>query len=1401
MSTPSSPKAEYAKEVRFAVVMYGGVSLAIYINGVAQELLRMVRSTAESAKNQSGDPALLSGAATATDPLKGTERVYRKLSYLLSDDRLIAKCRKLAATAPGNASGSTPLSKMLDALIEDNDQPVSTKFVVDILSGTSAGGINAIYLAKALANDQQIDQLKDLWINEGDIALLLNDRRSVVGLNLRNQNQPQSLLNSRRMYFKLLKSLEDMEDQRPSVERFKSPYVDELDLFITATDIEGVDVPLRLSDGVVFEKRHRSVFRFRYGKAEVLGVDFNDFLRPFNPFLAFAARCTSSFPFAFEPMRLADIQEVVELFGAHRDYDPAQAEKKWKRYFFEELDPKTGSPIEPPRFSRRSFGDGGYLDNKPFSYATETLSQRQADVPVDRKLIYIEPSPEHPEDKPATFEKINALQNVKAAVLDLPTHETIREDLQRVLDRNQLIERVNRIVSSIEKDVNQYLPRGVQDLLRRQGGPGFSMRAMGTGTGGPPETTPVSDTESLEEPSGDARTSAHDPSGWAYMDLVDMVNKNSRYFLPYRRLRIASVTDEIARLFGRLANFDEKSAQFLAIRALVRVWRSETFVDYVEDGQEELETVNRFLWSYDFGYRQRRLSFVRAKADELSGFGNKLIKELEDLSLGYKKLGEEFDIPNLSKDVLYEFPQISLQDYGQRLLKFEKCPEKLLPVTRFIKSELNEISKDLRTWGRWLRSRQGRPQDEVRRSDNNDEPYPDEALRSPLLDYIENLGLTPEDLTYILGMTSESEPSSGQELNEDDHLARTQSLLDRSGKGHIRTSLRRTAEELAKNLELAFFQVRKRTDALFGPLAKYKPISRRGKQLQADHPGLLSSDEAEAVRGFLSYYYNQFDDYDQIRFPIMYETDYGEADVVEVIRISPEDAVSLIDEREEFLSGSGPGGKARQKLAGISLHHFGAFLDRTWRQNDIMWGRLDGAERLISGLLPGKPDEPIRQELIREAHSAILMEELKPESVKGLQNVISEALMRASGGLSINDAVAVTLGPLEKSAVKTRLEEIMRLSLKDDELLSFMSKGYEVNRQLDPKTMLSSISRSTQIIGKMFEDMASANGLEGKRLAWIARLGKIFWGLIEVAVPRSIPYLMFRHWLKLLYLFEVILIIASTLLLQPELQKFGLLIFGITVAIHLVVWVLSDIMEVKRRWQTVLKYLATVGGVAFVLLGVFLASALLGFETSWEIIKKAHGWFVGHQPGGLNRTLLTRLIVSSIFFLFFLWAIRDDLCEIWLRLLGRTDLITFKPIGILTTAAEKVQIRKQPFTDLYLIPLRLSDSPVRRWTKQFRENWKKTNLQALSGTAVRFRDHELLLFCRIDQVKTAFSNLTKAVGDTNESYRRLVAKAQQKAETRRRKKEAKAAAKKEHEQLIKEEVNSVLDQLKTPRPD
>ena len=217
MTSSSTPPIECTREVRFAVVMYGGVSLAIYINGIAQELFHMVRSTAKGA---TGSNALLldlsetpGRSSDTVNRLSGTERVYRKLSYLLSNQGLLNEYREFLKDQPSSqrgddsgqpdetvsASDENDISKKLEKILAENTEPINTRFVVDIMSGTSAGGINAIYLAKALANDQQIDQLKTLWLNEGDIALLINDKASVTGLELENQQPPQSLLNSRRM--------------------------------------------------------------------------------------------------------------------------------------------------------------------------------------------------------------------------------------------------------------------------------------------------------------------------------------------------------------------------------------------------------------------------------------------------------------------------------------------------------------------------------------------------------------------------------------------------------------------------------------------------------------------------------------------------------------------------------------------------------------------------------------------------------------------------------------------------------------------------------------------------------------------------------------------------------------------------------------------------------------------------------------------------------------------------------------------------------------------------------------------------------------------------------------------------------------------------------------------------
>jgi hypothetical protein len=61
---------------------------------------------------------------------------------------------------------------------------------------------------------------------------------------------------------------------------------------------------------------------------------------------------------------------------------------------------------------------------------------------------------------------------------------------------------------------------------------------------------------------------------------------------------------------------------------------------------------------------------------------------------------------------------------------------------------------------------------------------------------------------------------------------------------------------------------------------------------------------------------------------------------VELIQVSADTATDL-DSRKE----------ATQKLTGLQLHHFGAFYKYSWRANDWMWGRLDGAGWLVHALL------------------------------------------------------------------------------------------------------------------------------------------------------------------------------------------------------------------------------------------------------------------------------------------------------------------------------------------------------------------------------------------------------------------------------------------------------------------
>jgi hypothetical protein len=111
--------------------------------------------------------------------------------------------------------------------------------------------------------------------------------------------------------------------------------------------------------------------------------------------------------------------------------------------------------------------------------------------------------------------------------------------------------------------------------------------------------------------------------------------------------------------------------------------------------------------------------------------------------------------------------------------------------------------------------------------------------------------------------------------------------------------------------------------------------------------------------------YLGFPFWDVLLYPVQALSDVGERDKVEIIRISPRDTRRIPVP---------PSNGDRPKLVGAETHHFGAFLSRRGREQDYLWGRLDGAERLI-GILLRDSSEADRDHWCNEAFRAILAED------------------------------------------------------------------------------------------------------------------------------------------------------------------------------------------------------------------------------------------------------------------------------------------------------------------------------------------------------------------------------------------------------------------------------------------
>jgi patatin-related protein len=498
------------RELRFALVLYGGVSLCIYMHGTTKEIDRLVSASA----------ALAAGEAAGS----ASEQVYRELlEWLAERDR------------------------------------VRTDVSVDVVAGTSAGGINGVYLAKAMARNLSQDGLRDVWLERGSLNVLLwgpsflNWRLRVPGALLRLPCKPA--LDGVNMARWLHEALAEMDDGGPrSALPTLMPPGASMDLMVTMTDFYGYDRQVAIrSPTIVRDEQHRHVLRFsqaekanRYGEADNLA-------------LAFAARATSCFPGAFEPVSPTSLCEWVSAPGRISD-------EFFRIYELSRIDPQ-----------QRRFVDGGVLDNRPFVPAIDAIRRKPAHSEVERWVLYLDPAPRDA-DRAAAASRSRGdvprpLETIVGAIAGLPRKQPIIDSLVEIEDMNMRVREIRDVIEASFPRVRERVEQLAPDALE------------------------VAD-DAAEFDEAERRLAAHARQA---LDIG---------YAAYLRTRVAGLMDSLGDATCTLCAYPPDSNHAMLTRRIWLGWaeRRRLFSNALDTPDARLE----LLESVDVNYALRRVHFTLA---------------------------------------------------------------------------------------------------------------------------------------------------------------------------------------------------------------------------------------------------------------------------------------------------------------------------------------------------------------------------------------------------------------------------------------------------------------------------------------------------------------------------------------------------------------------------------------------------------------------------------------------------------------------------------------------------------------------------------------------------------------------------------------------------------------------
>jgi hypothetical protein len=369
---------------------------------------------------------------------------------------------------------------------------------------------------------------------------------------------------------------------------------------------------------------------------------------------------------------------------------------------------------------------------------------------------------------------------------------------------------------------------------------------------------------------------------------------------------------------------------------------------------------------------------------------------------------------------------------------------------------------------------------------------------------------------------------------DDSYFNRAKQILENDAK--IREAVQKTADAISAKLDDARLKARQSERAITAIMDEHS--SEPATSLH-DHEAKFG---VQTAFNLVKFFLDNFDQFDKGLFPLLYDTDVGTPEPIAIIRVSPEDATALYDQSKP---------DSPEKLAGASLAHFGAFLDRSFRTNDILWGRLDGSERIIRALLgTDEKNAQLAQELIKDAQAVIIKEFLhdRRQELAGLIFEVAKALdpepdTEKARIIAIREAVRETLADLPNQKFAEAVEGFLTW----EQIREYLHQG-PIQREPSRRTTLESITRSVRIVGGILQSL----GKETKGVGGIlVRAGGALWWLVQAAIPEGLTGHFAGKIFASFFWFAIVMIIGGTFFNQAV-QSVGLKLLFFTTLLWLV---------------------------------------------------------------------------------------------------------------------------------------------------------------------------------------------------------------------------------------------------------